>query len=158
MPEQTYEKVSAADLETYSDSSGSEIVAPRDSTSSARHRGRSSADRRRHDRETLNAEEEAERLLSQDNEDGAGLGAIFRGTTSKKNRKGLSSLSKEKDGPRGDTDEEEVRSMEHGGDDSSNSSEVDLQRLVQLQHGRQKVRVYCFEHWRLALTFSSRGG
>lgn len=135
MPEQTYEKVVNADGDAYSDSSGSDLADDlRNSSSSTRRRLRTSADQRRHDNDTLTAEEEAERLLTNSRDDDGGLGAIFKGSSR--------GVDAEKRGPRRHG-EDELRRMEQGGrrqgstESSGNSSEVDLQKLVEIQTRRK---------------------
>lgn len=146
MPEQTYEKVAPADGDAYSDSSGSDRAGEqRNSTSSTQRRPRASADERRRDQETLNAEEEAERLLT--GEDGAGdaggLSAIFGGHGSARRTRGRFGSLEKREARRGGDD---IRMIEQGGhrsaseQSSGNSSEVDLQRLVQIQV-RRKVSI-----------------
>lgn len=87
---------------------------------------RSSEEARRHDQETLHAEEEAERLLGGGGEKAAGQSAPRR---QKRRRKG--------GGNREKGESEQMYAMEEGGraseSSSGNSSEVDLQRLREVQ-------------------------
>ncbi|KXT12754.1 hypothetical protein AC579_679 [Pseudocercospora musae] len=95
---------------------------------------RTSDDLRRHDRETIAAEEEAERLLTGSEKDGPGLTSLFRRVGQPKDEKRVSSRRRRKSSwrrSRGGEDGELVYKVEEGGRSSSTdvSSDEDSGRL-----------------------------
>lgn len=136
MPSQEYEKVAPVEADTYSDASGSDISGDGDTNQARpiRRRPRTSEDVRRHDRETLTAEDEAEQLLTSRDQDARGLNAIFsRGVTSGRSWKD----DDEKD------EDDALYEMEQGGqrrlsgESSGESSELDMQKLGEVQSKRK---------------------
>lgn len=143
MSGQQYEKVTPIDADTYSDASGSDISADQAST---RRRVRTSDDVRRHDRETLTAEEEAERLLSRDDQDASALSSIFKGDRTRRSGKawyeGRTARRKQEEEKEEEQEEAVLRDVEEGGrrhsaESSGESSEADMQKLGEVQSRRR---------------------
>jgi hypothetical protein len=99
--------------------------------------GRTSEDVRRHDHETLNAEEEAERLLGGEKEGESRLKALFKRDGESRSERKKSRRKRRREG-RGEK-RELMYEMEEGGPRSSSaeSSEVDMQRLGEMQAKRK---------------------
>ena len=102
--------------------------------------GRMSEDVRRHDRETLTAEEEAERLLGS-GEKGTSIAQRFaERTESRRQRRRARRREQRVKGAGGGEKRELMYDMEGGRRSSSESSdEADMRRLKEMQ-ARQKVR------------------
>ncbi|QIW96891.1 hypothetical protein AMS68_002409 [Peltaster fructicola] len=139
MAGQDYEKVAPADGDTRSDASGSDISSEHSASrsSNTRRRLRTSADVRRHDRETLTAEEEAERLLAGDEGGASALSSIFKS-------EGKQPWYKSRTARVDDVEKEEevLHDVEQGDrshsiGSSRNSSEADLQKLGEVQSQRR---------------------
>lgn len=106
-------------------------------------KARTSEDVRRHDRETLTAEEEAERLLGGENEEkGASFGRRLADRREARRQRRREARRGKRKGRRGDGEGGELLyDTEHGRRSSSeSSSEADLRRLKETQ-SMQKVCV-----------------
>ena len=105
---------------------------------------RTSEDVRRHDRDTLNAEDEAEKLLG-----GEGVGRSQADAESRRKKK----RRRRRDGDGGEDEKREVMyEMEEGGPRSSSaeslvsSSEGDMQRLGEAQARRKVGQDFCIRY------------
>lgn len=136
----TYEKVRVAGGDDFSDSEGEDDGA----------QARTSEDVRRRDRETLTAEEEAQRLLGGGGgggEKGSRIGKFFtrgEGQTQETRRQSRRASRRERRRRKKGEESSVMYEMEEGGprsssaESSGHSSEVDMQRLGEVQ-ARQKV-------------------
>ncbi|KAK3713491.1 hypothetical protein LTR37_008449 [Vermiconidia calcicola] len=114
---------------------------------------RTSEEAHRHDEETLTAEEEAERLLIGSSEKGSRNGTLFKRNdpeTRRARSQGQKQRSKRKKGEVKEEESQLMYEMEEGGprsssgESSGHSSEVDMQRLGELQAGQKPSRLSRF--------------